>query len=164
MLKVQQLWLCLPVDGAQLYLQLQSSCRGYFDCQWGVQVWLELRVWNCYFCSSAIWLWWCWLVSAPMCVLVFVFNVYSDSKFLSSLTSSDTHKWKVQRSTLETDCHRTDTTWWAVISREYDLAFVIFWPEHSKELWVGPVCHSSMKDRQPKIEVGLWYCLGNALY
>lgn len=46
------------------------------------------------------------------------FNIVCDSNFLSSLTSSDPQRWKIQRSTLQTDRHWTDTTWWAVIGRK----------------------------------------------
>lgn len=58
----------------------------------------------------------------------FCFNIVRDSNILSSLTSSDPHRWKVQRTALQTHRHWTDTTWWVVIGSESDLALVMFWP------------------------------------
>lgn len=62
-----------------------------------------------------------------LCVLV-VFNNFCDCNFLSNLTSSDPYWWKVQLSALQTYCHWTDTTWWAVICLKSDSALVMFRP------------------------------------
>lgn len=123
-------------DGAYLCLQL-SFCCCYFTCQYAVQVGLDLQVWNCCLCSSVVR--WCWLVSGPLhlshCAsFSFLIPSVTVILFFPNLTSSDPHGWKVQRPALQTDCHWTDKTRWAVICLKSDSALVMFWPIRATRL------------------------------